>query len=442
MAMTRLCPILCLVSIAVASLHGCTRDPATPGSGGSQQFAAEGNDTQVIQQSSATTWTADSSFYDLTGLCRAQLYASTAQSTCHIDPSSTAQAVQFADALWLMWTGRTQSARQILQELQKQGGWCVWGQAGLLELALHTENHNQLASLITEFEDSTPICELRNTMLTQHYAVVLASETADWKALDRLLGELPRRAVLESPELFSSQAKLYIATGRASDLASLFAAASSKVRESTEYLTLQAEFNALNEGVGSWSRAFHAQSNRHEDNRSLAVDAALSDLLKDSPEIVSAAADRLENIAAQSSQDVRLLMYLSIMLALHRQPVVSERVYRRIDTSGTSLQDFTAFHVLTAWNAVNRGDREQAKTRIGSALALAPRHFSANYLKALIAKRESDSEMGLEALGILLNADPYNENVRFMIKGFYEQYPSEDWKSLHLKSQQAWTMPQ
>ncbi len=442
MVMTRLCPILCLVSIFVVSLHGCSREPSTPESSGSKQFAVEGFESQFIQRLSKATWTIDSSFYDLNELCRAQLYTSYSQSTCHIDPSSAAQAVQFADALWLMWTGRTQSARQILQELQNQDSWCAWGQAGLLHLAYHTENHNQLAALISDFTSSKTDCDIQDASLVQHYSILLALETADWKVLDSLLRQLPQQTVLETPDFFRAQSQYYYATGRAADFAELLSAASPGVQESTEYLTQLAKFNALREGVGGWAQAFHALSDKNKTNRSLAIGAALSDLLGGNPEGVGLAAEMLVGIASRHSNDARLLMEMAAMLALHRQPTVSERVYRKIDTVGTSLQEFTAFHVLTAWNAVHRGDLEQARMRIGLALAMAPKHYGANYLKALIAKRESDAEMGLEALRILLAADPYNENVRSMIKGFYELHPSQDWKSLYMNSRQEWKVPQ
>lgn len=431
-----------LASLAVLSLNGCSPDPAPKESGKSELSAADGHEAEILHRLHTVTWNVDSHFYDLLAFCQAQVDTAADQSTCAIDPGSAAEAVQFADALWLIWTGRTHSARQILQRLLAQGSWCGWGQAGLLQLALHTEDHKQLASLLAEFASPQSTCGWGSASLFQHYSILLALESADWKALDRLLKELPQQAVLDSPSLFLAQAKYYYAVGRAADLATLLAAATPEVQESTEYLTQQAKFTALNEGVGSWSRAFHAQSKRHLTDRSLAIDAALSDLLDDSPEVVSAAAEKLEDIAVRSSKDVRLQMHLAIMLALHRQPEASERVYRRIETIDTSLQDFTAFHTLVAWNAIYRDDLEQAKKSIVSALSMAPRHYGANYLKALIAKKEGDSASGLEALHILQGADPYNENVRSMIKGFYENFPSEDWKALYSSSQRKWSVVQ
>jgi lipopolysaccharide biosynthesis regulator YciM len=122
---------------------------------------------------------------------------------------------------------------------------------------------------------------------------------------------------------------------------------------------------------------------------------------------------------------------MALTLAGYHKPEESGRIFDVIDTSNTTLTDFAAFHVLSAWDAVYRGDISQASSKLQKAFDMAPRHVAANWLKALIAKRQEDTRRGVEALEVLFAADPYNKNYRNMIRHFRSKLKTPELEQLY-----------
>lgn len=263
------------------------------------------------------------------------------------------------------------------------------------------------------------------------YSLALVEATANWPKLRQLLSRFTYEEIVNSPYLFSAQAHLLFVEGQSDELAKLLGAASSDVQETTLYLLRKADYFTLTRGTDAWAVAIREYSEARPDDRRLAMEMAYGDLLEGPPHIVKAALDRLGSFAETASHDVRFLLETASMLALYRHPEESQRVYKRVNTHETNLEDFTAFHVLAAWNDVYLGDLDSAGTSLERALNMAPRHFGANYLKALIAKKTADPTAGLEALEILFQADPYNENFQSMIRHFHNEFKTPGWQRLY-----------
>lgn len=156
----------------------------------------------------------------------------------------------------------------------------------------------------------------------------------------------------------------------------------------------------------------------HPENRDLILQRAYAEVIDRSPEIATAAVARIHDVATLSKHYVRLLLEISVTLASYHKFNDSVRVFRLIDHSNVNLDDFAAFHTLGAWHAISRGEMNEAVTSLNRALEMNPKQISANWLKAVIAKRQDDAQAGVIALNNLFDGDPYNENYVSLILHF------------------------
>ncbi len=423
-----------LFCFSLLVLLGCADERSSPAKSEALQLAAEGNDSGLVSVLARNVWASTSDIDLLIAYCEAQFQISNSSVSCRLDPRSESRATQFASALWSIWTGHTAAARADLERLREVDDWSLWGETGLLELAYHTEDHVLLARLLDGFARQALVKDPRHTALDERYRFILSEETANWAELEQLLSEHSYEEISKSPFLFSSQAHLFFARGQRAQLGELLRATSSEVQRATVYLFWEADYLAMEGRAAESASVLRAFYEKHRDNRRLAREVAFADAFDGSSDAVSAAFQTLDRIAETSRHDVKLLLNMAITLALYRQPEHSESTYRRIDTEGTNLEDFTALHVLRAWNAVYRGDLRSADTSLRRALRAAPRHLSANYLKALIAKRQADSIAALESLQILFETDPYNENFNSLILYFRNTFHTADWELLYQES--------
>lgn len=386
------------------------------------QLSAEEQHLRVSEQLANHVWTSSSDPELLITYCASRFISNPKDSTCRLNPASDQQAHEFSDMLWKIWSGNTTTARSRLGKLASDATWKPWGEIGRLELSLYVQNHRELNSLLKRLEKSALRKNKRFDRMLLLYKISHAEETHEWSKLKELLHQHRQELAVTDLRLFTAQARLYFVDGMRNDLAVLLKSASPQIQRTTDYIFYKAEYLVLTKGVNESKDLIRKSSAEHQGRQKLFLQSQYIALVDGSPNVAAAASNELFKIAQSSSNQVRLILDLAVTMASYHKPDEARRIIGLIDVGDGSLPDFASFHVFMAWDAIYRGDTMPAKSMLRQALAMAPNHVAANWLKVLIAKKENDQKSGAEALSVLFQADPYNLNYANLIRHFSNKF--------------------
>lgn len=394
-------------------------------------WSANGDHGRVVRELDKHAWNASSDPQLLVTYCGSWFATKVDVLDCVIGPESAVEAKQFASALWDVWSGQTRKARGVFEALVAIKDWSEWGHTGLLELAWYTENTRTLEKLLSALEKSPSTSRSKAfTEIVDRYRLCLAEADADWGRVREIVGRYPVGRITSSPFLFSAYAHALFVEGKKNELGDLLKAGSPVLQKTTDYMFREAEYALLIGRVGDSVNAIQRYAEKHPDNDALLLQKAYLEILNSSPEVANAATAQVYEIAKSSRSQVRLIFEIATSLASVRKPDESEEVLRLLDGKHIDADEFAMYHTLYAWYAVYSGDTSEAKKRVASALALAPKQVSANRLKALLAKKLGDPEAGAEALEILFGKDPYNENYASLILHFRDRFRTAGFEKL------------
>ena len=373
-------------------------------------WLAQGKETIVVKKVAHRVWKREEDPRLVIAYCTAQFGLLRQRSECPISPASPRQIQQFGTGLWTLWNGQARLARDIFEALSSDPQWTEWGRTGLLEWASHTTNHAMLESLLKDYSAWAYHQESRFAKLHDEYSVRHALQAGEFDKIEKLLGRYPLQEILKTPWLFGAYCRRLFVMDQPKDLHEMLRRARPALGRSSTYLAAQADHLWLESGLrASWQLLKkHAKTGVLDVGMSL--ESAYTDILYGSSEESAQGLERVLNVAAARKRDPRMLLDISISLALSRKHEQAIQVRRMIDVDTEDLKEFTSYYTYEAWEAVYAGDLERARKDVGAALARSAGDFEANRLKALIAKSQNDAHSAVDALNILLQVDPYNEN--------------------------------
>lgn len=399
-------------------------------------LSAEASHARVVDELANVAWNRSSDLELLLFYCGSQFAINDQAQTCVLSRDSLTPAVDFADALWKTWSGRIKSARATFSGLRDNPEWNLWGETGFLEIAQYTDNYQELAALLRRqkraFFAGGPVYR----HLYERYYLIHLENTLDWAGLAKLLSRYSLKQIVSDPVKFSAKGKAFFITGNKAELEKLLNAVPSDLRNTTAYAIRKAEYAVLKQGIAESKVVLRKFSNLRPADTVLTLEEAYIDILDSSPAVANAAMEKMVNIAESSPNHVRLLLGMSVTLASYHKPEESGRIFKSIK-SRDDLSDFAAFHTLSAWNAVYAGEVAKARGRLNTVLKMAPEDVGANWLKALIAKRQADPKSGAEALATLIEADPYNENYKSLVRYFWERFRTAELQQLNTRVNNA-----
>lgn len=426
--MLRLLLVAMMSSLFVAA---CSIERAPSNKSRILQLSAEANYVAVSNELAEMVWSSDSDPELLMEYCAARFVVKPQSASCALARGASDEPTALAEVLWNIWTGRTQVAGAILNRLLEGKESRLWGAVGTLEFAHYSERHKVLAELLRKYNSDPLQSNPRFVPIFRRYQVAYLESVSDWTRLEELLQKFSQQEVMEDPELFSALARLRYVRGQASELKALLDAAAVNLGKTTVYQQRKADFLVLEKGIPASKSEIDNFTKSYPNNPELLMQSSYSALLNSSPDISQAAWKALLETARASQRNVRLLLDMATTLASYHKPVESSQIVRLIDRDGTDLDDFTISHVLWGWVHVFEGNIPGAMKELEVALTMAPNHVPANWLRVLIARQNGDPQKALEALKVLLAADPYNNNYRNLAKYFAETFESSELKALY-----------
>lgn len=385
----------------------------------------------VIDSKSSVVWAENSDPLSFVNLCWAHFQMFEGRENCGVSPASEKGAKHFASALMDAWAGRGLAAAEGLEAIRGDPQWKLWGIVGSLEAASYMEDHSKLEKLLDkhreEFFDKGE--NFRNTWV--HYAAGLHADTANWRGLRNIFSEMEQADIYRSPILLSAYARLMYHEEDIEAYAELIDSAPDPVRGTASYIFARADYVSLVDSPSSGVDALEGYIEGNSDVLPVRVEISLLDLLYGAKGDVDKAREVLSGLANENEHNVRFLLDLAVRLFQYRHDDLAREVAGMAGLSLSGADGFVMSHVLKAWIAVYRGEYKSAETRLDRALAMAPRHFHANWLRAMLARRQDDLEYGYLALSILMDFDRRNQNFCSMIEHFLERSGGDErWQKL------------
>jgi len=367
--------------------------------------------------------------------CERQFSIAGFRKTCALKTGSASELVASAEALWLLWKGNTTRVRQLIERYSQRPETGKWSTLLELELAASTQNYVSLASLVSELSKAEQRSDSSYAGMRRRFTELLAQANGDWSLLSQLLASYSRSDVVNSPTLFYWQANVYALDGKTRDLGQLINAAPADVRTTVGFALQRAAYSVLIDGSDAWVKSMQRSLAQHPKDVQIELELLLHKVLWGIPQEAEDALRRIHELSRKTSFDVQRWLRVVLELMLVRRAQDAEEIYKRIASSATSLDDFAATHIYLAWQAAHSGNTLDALRLLEPALQMAPQHYWANYLKALIARRRESAAAAYEALSILFRLDPYNKNFHSMIEHFSGLTKSEEWNRLRLETQ-------
>ena len=397
------------------------------------RLSAEGRYLEIVDDLEGVKWTQDSDPELLILYCSARFALNPQNSSCVLRKESEKEIHAFAHALWQVWSGHTSEAKTTFETLYKSEIWLHWGAIGKLLLAQYTENYRRLGELLHSFGTSALRKKKYFERIFKKYQLLYAQETLDWDGLNDYLKQYKFRQIERDPVLFSAQSQLYFARGMSKELGRLLNKTKHTLGETTAYKFRMADFFVMQDNISKSKEVIISSALLDPENVALQVERAYIDILSASRRTSEAAWRRLYKIAYLSRYNVKLLLHMAVTLSSYHRLQESIEIFDLIDIRGTTLTDFTIFHILSAWGAIYRGKINKAGFILQEAIDMAPTHVEGNWLKVLIAKKRNDPNKAAEALEVLFSVDPYNKDYRKMIRYFWNKFQTKELGMLYEK---------
>lgn len=391
----------------------------------------EGRGTAAVANLAKRIWQRNDPPILLILYCSAAFDLADLQAGCGVDTASPRQVQEFALALWHVWTGKTRQARGEFEALSRDPDWRHWGDIGLLEWAAHTGNVSLLEQMLRARSASVPDRDAKANEDYGSYQFHAALLSGNWKEIDRLIANARPDSVSSVPWIFKAHAYSLYARGREHALRDALRKARPALGKTSTYVLMKAYHADLASGMRAAHEVLNSATREKEPDRGLSLQSAYADIMYGSSEESSRALEAVMKAAREMRRDASILLDIAVSLSLFRKQDQSIAVRRLIDASRDDLEEFTAFHVYEAWEAVYAGNLSEARQHVSGALARAPMDLEANRLKALIAKREDDAKSGAEAIRALLIRDPYNENHANILLHFLRQNRTSEIEALY-----------
>lgn len=394
-------------------------------------WGTAGKHDLVVREFADYRWVRASDPQLLIYYCASKFAVGVETSNCLVGPASAADAKRFADALWSVWLGQTKKARSTFEQLSKNRDWSEWGRIGFLELAWHTEDIKALGGLLTSYESdqAKERSDAFNKAL-RRYRLLHAEATNDWERIHAVARQHSLHQITHELALFTAYGRALYFQGRKRELADLLQAAPPALQETTVYMWLKVDHALLRGGTTASMEVVKQYVASQAENEQFALQTAYMEILDSSQEVATAARASIHRLAEASKHNVRLLLEIAVTLISYDKVDDSAQVMALVDRKNTNTEEFAMFHTLAAWNEVYHGDINKAASRLNRALDMHPKQVGANYLRALIAKREGDREAGVVSLRNLFESDPYNENYVSLILHFRQGFQTTDLERL------------
>lgn len=384
------------------------------------------------QKLASTVWNEFSDPKLLIKHCMSQFKEKNDATNCILSAGSTGQAKLFSSALWAIWSGHTILAKDEIELLKQEEPWSLWGNIGLLELALHTGNQTQLGSLLTQFRDG--FLSSKNTSLLQsynYYELWYTRNELEWKKLEVLLEKYTIEQITKDSELLFLQSNFYFVQGQRDDLEKLLNQTKLTIRNTAEYAYSLIYLAILKSDPEDSKAIIKKFAEDSPENIDIVLEKALMDLLDTNPIVREAALRKIHDIANLYSNDLGLLLSVMESLLTHHKFDEAGRIFKYIDLTDIILDDFVMFHTITAWNDIYMAEYEDALLKIEEALKMAPKDLASNWLKVLLAKKIERPDLAQNSLEVLLKANPYNKNHINQILHFRNKYKTPELEALY-----------
>jgi tetratricopeptide (TPR) repeat protein len=364
--------------------------------------------------------------------CLSQFKENNDATDCILSTSSADQAKLFSSVLWKIWSGHTVLAKDEIELLQQEESWSLWGNIGLLELALHTGNQTQLGSLLVQFRDS--FLSANNTSLLQsykYYELWYTRNELKWKKLGALLEKYTIEQITRDPELLFLQSNIFFVRGQRDYLEKLLNQTELSARNTVDYTYSLIYLAILKSDTEESKTIINKFAEDSSENIDIVLEKAQMDLLDTSPTVREAALRKIHHIAKLFSKDLGLLLSVMESLLTHHKFDEAGRIFNYIDLTNVILDDFVMFHTIRAWNDIYMAEYEDALLKIEKALKMAPKDLAANWLKVLLAKKLERPDLAQDSLEILLKANPFNKNHINQILHFRNKYKTPELEALY-----------
>jgi len=385
------------------------------------------------QEFANTVWNVLSDPKQLTKYCDAQFTKNSNEATCIVSSDSADQARVFSSALWEIWSGHTQLAKEKLEQLYEDKTWSLWGGVGLLELAHHTGNQNELTSLLEQLKEGFLSSENPQFISSyEFYELWYAKNNFEWARLENLLAKYSEEKINNDPELFFLQSSVFFTNGREPELKELLDEVSPVVKKTIYYVYSLVNYTSLKSGIKESDSIINKFVTTRPEDTELAAEKIYLELLDDNPAIVEDALNRLYDIVDLSSKDVNLILHMMLTLATDQKYDESVKVFN-IANFGDDvvLEDFVMYHTFSAWEHVHMGEYDSAFYKLEKSINMAPKDTAANGLKVLLAKKFERPDLALSSLKILLETNPHNESYRNLILYFRNKYETPELEVLY-----------
>ena len=364
--------------------------------------------------------------------CLFQFRKTTNFTHCVLSSSSAAQAKLFGRALWEIWLGHTQLAKETLDVLQQDGHWSLWGKVGLLELALHTGNQIQLTSLLLQFNND--FLSSGNIALIQsykHYELWNTWNDLEWIRLEELLNKYTIKEIATDSKLLFLKSNVYFVRGQEEFLEELLKQSHPQVKNTAEYFYCLVYLAILKSGPDNSKNIIKKLAKDWPEDTEIVLEKVLSDLQDSDPTVQKFALKEIYDIAKLFNKDSKLLLEIMESLLTYHKFEEAGQVFKYLDLNKVVLDDFVLFHTISAWNDIYKVEYDSALSKLEKALEMAPKDLAANWLKVLLIKKLERPDLALRPLKILFTANPYNQSYRNQITYFRNNYDMPELESLY-----------